>query len=133
LEVQCEEPFMNMQSPPEKEITDVDIYAFQLPQPQRKIVQHLRAFIAHHYPELAESLKWHVPVYSLNVTNHLLGFQVFKRHVNLNFFRGAQLYDPQKILAGNGKQVRHVTFRTISDIDESALQSLIDQTIVMAR
>lgn len=116
-----------------KEITDVDIYEFQLPQPQQEIVQRLRDFIAHHYPELLETLKWHVPVYSLCSTNYLLGFQVFKRHVNLNFFKGAQLYDPQGVLAGSGKQVRHVTFRTINDIDESALQALIDQTIANER
>jgi hypothetical protein len=115
------------------EITDVDIYTFQLPQPQQEVVQHLRAFIAHEYPELTESLKWHVPVYSLNTTNYLLGLQVFKRHVNLIFFRVAQLDDPKKILAGSGKQVLHITLRTINDIDESALQALIDQTIVIAR
>lgn len=112
-----------------KEITDVDIYMFQLPQPQQEIVQRLRDFISQHYPQLTETLKWHVPVYSLNTKNYLLGMQVFKRHVNLNFFKGAQLHDPRGILAGNGKQVRHVTFRTIDDIDNTALQELIDQTI----
>lgn len=112
-----------------KEITDVDIYTFQLPQPQQEIVQRLRAFITDHYPELTETLKWHVPIYSLNTTNHLLGIQVFKRHVNLNFFKGAQLHDPRQILAGSGKQVRHVTFYTINNIDGSALKALIDQTI----
>jgi hypothetical protein len=116
-----------------EEITDVDIYAFQLPHPQQEIVQRLRAFIAQKYSELVESLRWHVPVYSLNGTNHLLGIQVFKKHVNLNFFKGAQLHDPQGILTGNGKQVRHVSFRTIYDVDESALQVLIDQTITEAR
>ena len=110
------------------EITDVDIYASQLPQPQQEIVQ-LRAFITHHYPELAESLKWHVPIFSLNTTNHLLGIHVFKQHVNLNFFKGVQLHDPQRILTGSGKLVRHVTLRAINDIDESALKALIDQTI----
>ncbi len=67
------------------------------------------------------------------MTNHLLGIQVFKRQVNLNFFKGAQLYDPQGILAGQGKQVRHVTFREINDVDYSALQVLIDQTIANER
>jgi hypothetical protein len=124
---------MPKRTSPSQEITDVDIYVFQLPQPQQEILQHLRDFIVDHYPELTESLKWHVPVYSLSATNHLLGFQVFKKQVNLNFFQGAQLDDPQQILAGSGKQVRHITFRTINDIDESALQALIDQSIAMAR
>lgn len=124
---------MNRQSSQDKEIADVDIYTFQLPQPQQEIVQHLRAFITGHYPDLTETLKWHVPVYSLNGKSHLLGFQVFKRHVNLNFFQGAHLHDPKKILAGSGKLVRHVSFQTINDVDRSALQALIDQTIAIAR
>jgi hypothetical protein len=124
---------MKKQPSPNKEITDVDIYVLQLPQPQQEIVQRLRDFISLNYPELGEVLRWHVPVYSLNQTNHLLGIQVFRKHVNLNFFQGAQLYDPQGILTGSGKQVRHVSFRTISDIDEAALQALIDQTITKAR
>ena len=124
---------MNRQPASNKEITDVDIYVFQLPQPQQEIVQRLRDFIIQNYPELREVLRWHVPVYSLNGTNHLLGIQVFKKHVNLNFFQGAQLYDPRGILTGNGKQVRHVSFRTLNGIDESVLQALIDQTIGKAR
>lgn len=124
---------MNRQPSLNKKITDVDIYVFQLPQPQQEIVQYLRDLIVKKYPQLRESLRWHVPVYSLNGTNHLLGIQVFKKHVNLNFFQGAQLYDPQGILTGNRKQVRHVSFRTLNDIDEFSLQALIDQTIAKTR
>ena len=124
---------MRGQASRSKEITDVDIYAFQLPQPQQEIVQQLRAFIAQKYPELVEALRWQVPVYSLNGKSHMLGFQLFKNRVNLNFFQGAQLYDPQGILTGSGKQVRQVSFRTLNDIYESALQALIDQTITKAQ
>lgn len=120
---------MHKQTSRNKEITEVDIYVFQLPQPQREIVQRLRDLITDHYPELVETLKWHVPVYSLNTANYLLGIQVFKGHVNLNFFRGAQLHDPQRILVGSGKRVRHISFRTINDVDDLVLRALIDQTI----
>lgn len=113
-----------------KNISDVDNYIAQLPLPQQEIVRRVRTLITKRYPELTESLKWHVPIYSLNTTNHLLGFQVFKGHVNLNFFSGAQLNDPRNILVGVGKRVRHVSFLTINDIDRTALQALIDQAIV---
>ena len=43
---------------------NVDLYQSELPQPQKEIVRRLRAFIARRYPELKESLKWHVPTYS---------------------------------------------------------------------
>lgn len=113
-----------------KDICDVDNYIARLPEPQQEIVRRVRAPITERYPELTESLKWRVPVYSLNTTDHLLGFQVFKTHVNLNFFSGAQLNDPRNILLGVGKRVRHISFRTINDIDGAALQALIDEAIV---
>jgi len=109
-------------------MSNVDLYQSELPPPQKEIVKRLRAFIARRYPELTESLKWHVPIYSLNGKN-LLGLQDFTAHVNLNFFRGAQLHDARGILVGTGKLVRHVTFRTVADIDPVALKEFIDQAI----
>src|SRR3954467_7807604 len=32
---------------------------------------------------------------------------VFTRHVNLGFMRGAHLHDPQRVLQGSGKAMRH--------------------------
>jgi hypothetical protein len=32
----------------------------------------------------------------------------FKNHVNVGFFFGAALHDPERILAGSGKRMRHV-------------------------
>ena len=110
-------------------MTDADLYESELPQPQKEIVKRLRAFIARSYPELTESLKWHVPTYSLKGKN-LIGLQDFKGRVNLNFFKGAKLHDADGILLGTGKQVRHVTFRSIKDIDDRCLRELIEQAIV---
>lgn len=112
-----------------KSTLNVDFYQSELPQPQKEIVRRLRAFIARCYPQLTESLKWHAPIYSLNGKN-LLGLQDFSTHVNLNFFRGAQLHDARGILMGTGKQVRHLTLRRIADIDCGALKEFIDQAIV---
>ena len=112
--------------------SDVDLYQSELPQPQKEIVKRLRAFIARRYPELTESLKWHVPTYSLNGKN-LVGLQDFTAHVNLNFFRGALLHDARGILIGTGKLVRHLTFRSVADIDCGILKEFINQAIVRVR
>ena len=108
--------------------SNVDLYQSELPQPQREIVKRLRSLIARRCPELTESLKWHVPIYSLNGKN-VLGLQDFTVHVNLNFFRGAQLDDARGMLVGTGKLVRHLTFRSVADIDYRALKELVDQAI----
>ncbi len=52
---------------------------------------------------------------------------VFKSHVNVGFFTGAFLDDPQHLLEGTGKRMRHVKIRPGSDIDTRALNELIEQ------
>ncbi|MEZ4223304.1 MAG: DUF1801 domain-containing protein [Polyangiaceae bacterium] len=49
----------------------------------------------------------------------------FKAHVNLGFFRGAELSDPDGLLEGAGKFMRHVKLRPERAIDAPALERLI--------
>jgi len=49
----------------------------------------------------------------------------FTAHVNVGFFRGAELADPNGLLEGTGKFMRHVKLRPGDDIDEKALTQLI--------
>ena len=50
----------------------------------------------------------------------------FKAHVNVGFFRGAELADPGHLLEGTGKFMRHVKLRPESEIDAAALMKLIE-------
>ena len=50
----------------------------------------------------------------------------FKAHVNVGFFRGAELVDPARLLEGTGKYMRHVKLRPDGDIDAMALIRLIE-------
>ena len=50
----------------------------------------------------------------------------FSAHVNVGFFRGAQLTDPVGLLEGTGKYMRHVKLRPDSDVDAKALKALVD-------
>jgi hypothetical protein len=50
---------------------------------------------------------------------------VFKSHVNVGFFRGAQLDDPAGLLEGSGKLMRHVKLGPDIVIDATALTNLI--------
>lgn len=51
---------------------------------------------------------------------------VFKAHVNVGFFRGAEIADPERLLEGTGKFMRHVKLRPESDIEATALMRLIE-------
>ena len=50
----------------------------------------------------------------------------FKAHVNVGFFRGAELADPAGLLEGTGKHMRHVKLRPGGDIDAAALTKLVE-------
>lgn len=52
---------------------------------------------------------------------------VFKAHVNVGFFLGAQLKDPAHLLEGTGKRMRHVKLRPGERVDSKALGALIQQ------
>lgn len=50
----------------------------------------------------------------------------FTAHVNVGFFRGAELPDPGGLLEGTGKFMRHVKLRPGSAVDATALMTLIE-------
>ena len=50
----------------------------------------------------------------------------FNAHVNVGFFRGAELADPVNLLEGTGKYMRHVKLRPDDAIDATALIKLIE-------
>lgn len=49
----------------------------------------------------------------------------FTAHVNVGFFFGAELPDPDRLLVGTGKFMRHVKIRPGVEIDANALTKLI--------
>lgn len=49
----------------------------------------------------------------------------FRAHVNVGFFRGAELADPAGLLEGTGKRMRHVKLRPGRPVDTDALRALI--------
>lgn len=49
----------------------------------------------------------------------------FTAHVNVGFFKGAELPDPMGLLQGTGKSMRHVKLRPGEPVDEHALRALI--------
>jgi len=50
----------------------------------------------------------------------------FKAHVNVGFFRGAEIVDPMALLEGTGKFMRHVKLSPEREVDPAALTKLIE-------
>jgi hypothetical protein len=99
--------------------------ADQLPT-NRSIIRTLRTFVKRVAPRLKESVKWgngcwvmgNVPVaYVYSAPDY----------VQFGFFRGSGLKDPQRILEGKGRYVRHIKVHKASDIDEDTFRALLRQ------
>lgn len=51
---------------------------------------------------------------------------VFKAHVNVGFYHGADLEDPAGLLLGTGRRMRHVKLTPGSPVDAAARDALIE-------
>src|SRR5688572_11767664 len=50
----------------------------------------------------------------------------FTAHVNVGFFRGAEIADPEGLLEGTGKFMRHVKLAPERHVDARALETLVE-------
>ena len=55
----------------------------------------------------------------------LFHIAVYANHVNLGFNHGATLADPLGILKGAGKQVRHITIKTLADLARPEIRAYV--------
>jgi len=66
---------------------------------------------------------WKIPSFDSN--GPLCCFMAGKEHVTFAFLRGAALPDPERLLEGTGKGVRHVKLRTVADVKRPGVKKLI--------
>ena len=59
----------------------------------------------------------------------LFSIALYPRWVNLFFLHGARLSDPEKLLKGGGKRVRHIVLEDASVLDRPGVRKLISQAL----
>jgi hypothetical protein len=59
----------------------------------------------------------------------VLSLAVYRRWVNLFFLQAAGLSDPQELLKGEGRKVRHVRLLSAAAFDDPAIEALIAQAV----
>lgn len=57
---------------------------------------------------------------------------VYAKHVNLGFNEGASLDDPAGVLQGKGASIRHITLRTVADVDAPYIEPYLRAAIALA-
>ena len=54
---------------------------------------------------------------------------VYAKWVNLGFHRGSQLKDPEKLLQGTGRWVRHIRINSPDDLKRPAIRALVKAAV----
>ncbi len=96
---------------------------------QGKVLAKLRRIIHEADPNITEEWKWGTAVFTHN--GLVCAFSAFKVHVKLNFFKGASLKDPHKLI-NNGlesKSHRAIDFDEGDKINEVALKKFIRSAV----
>lgn len=109
----------------------VDAYFDGLEGERQSVARALRDLVREVAPSLDEGLKWRQPVFSGRRSVCYIAAE--KDHVKLGFFRGASLPDPQGLLEGTGKEMRHIKVRRREGLPRDDVRSLLRSAVDLDR
>ena len=90
----------------------------------RTVAAGLKKVVKELVPGTKETVNaWGVPTFVAQ--NPFAFYMVGKKHVTFGFPFATSLPDPEGLLEGSGKNMRHVKLRTLEDLDKKGLQELI--------
>ena len=101
----------------------------------RQLAEQARALIQGVYPAVVE-VPWpkqKVIGYGVGpkkMSEHFCYISVSKNHINIGFMYGAELPDPEGLLDGEGKLLRHVRITRSEQLSNPALRQLIKDASV---
>jgi hypothetical protein len=98
---------------------------------QSDLLASLRNLIHEADPEIIEQWKWFTAVFAHG--GNVCAIAAFKDHVKLNFFAGAALPDPAKVInAGlDSKASRAIDFHQGDEINEQAVRDLVRAAVAL--
>ena len=93
----------------------------------------LRALITRLVPEAVETVHFGWKTISYGLRTRVCAIAPHTAHVNVVFHRGTELNDPDGILEGSGRSMRHVKIRAPEDVQSASLTRLIETAATHAR
>ncbi|HKT22688.1 MAG TPA: DUF1801 domain-containing protein [Nitrososphaerales archaeon] len=103
----------------------VDEYIDKVDPKLRPQFARLASTVRKALPEAVEAVKWGVPYWAVNKVG-VVSIAEYSQHINLYFLKGASLSSP--LLEGTGTSMRHITVRTLADIDEREFVRLLEES-----
>ena len=104
----------------------------------QQIAWRLRQLIEKAHPHAVEVVwpRQNIASYGLGpkkMTEHHSYIAPQSKHVNLGFYRGASLADPEGLMEGTGKALRHVKVRSTKEAERPALRRLLEAAVAERR
>ena len=94
----------------------------------RKVVRGLKRLVKEIVPSVKETVNaWGVPTFEAQGPFCL--YMLGKNHVTFGFHFATSLQDPEGLLQGTGKNIRHVKLRKVEDLDQPGLRELIQAAV----
>ena len=90
----------------------------------RSLASGLRRMFLEAEPELRESIKWGNPCFEKKLRVFYLASQG-DRYVTLGLWQGALLPNPDGLIEGTGKRMRHVKIRGAEELDAPGVGRII--------
>jgi hypothetical protein len=92
----------------------------------RPVIEGLRSLVKKTVPGTRETVNsWGIPTFEK--ADPFCFFMVGKKHVTFGFHNGTSLKDPEELLEGTGKNIRHVKLRMMEDLEQKGLRKLIKE------
>ena len=107
------------------------------PQSLVELYIDLRNFVLELYPDSNELLYHTHALTSLFTVSEKMGdgfchIPVYSEHLNLGFNEGTLLSDPNNLLQGTGKLIRHIPVKATTDYRNPEVKALLQEAIDMA-
>ena len=93
------------------------------PNKSHQLIRDIRDAIIASGHDFQEGIKWGSPCYWLPEISRrtICWIQPHKDYVRLGFFNGATMPDPENLLEGTGKKLRHIKVHNLTDINPQTL------------
>lgn len=105
----------------------IDDYVAKRPGWQKGVIAQLREILREGAPGATEEIKRGHPVYDWN--GPFAHIAALPREVNLGFWRGAAMTDPQGLLSGNSDHMKHVKITQPAQVERPALVALVREAV----
>jgi hypothetical protein len=90
----------------------------------QEVATRLRGLVKKSVPKVKEGVNpWHIPIFESN--GPICYYMAGKNHITLGFIRGTSLPDPEGLLEGTGKNLRHVKIKSVDDLNRKGLSELL--------